>query len=64
MSETITWIPVAERLPDSDLTVLVSAPACSEPIWLGYHDGSEWLSAESAQIDVTHWADMPKGPAA
>lgn len=63
LTETITWIPVAEGLPDADLTVQVVTEGCAEPTWLGYLDGDVWRDVENTEIVVTHWADMLKGPA-
>lgn len=57
------WIAVADEIPDSDITVLVYAPAQTDPVWLGYHDGDVWLSVDGTPIDVTHWADLPEPPA-
>lgn len=59
-----TWISVGETLPDSDITVLICAPGGDEPVWLGYWDGYEWryvdgVLAESDEITVTHWGDLP-----
>lgn len=61
MNETLTWHPVAQELPDADLTVLVNTRGCEEPVWLGFLDGETWRDTDGAEIDVTHWADMPKG---
>lgn len=66
LTETITWRPVAEGLPDSDITVLVAIDTTtphSEPVWLGYLDGDEWRDVEGDVITVTHWAPMLDGPA-
>ena len=69
--ETITWIPVAECLPDEDETVLVYEPTSSEPVWLGYLNGDtgRWYDVDDVDDGyrmtsraVTHWAEMPKGP--
>lgn len=61
--EVITWRAVGEQLPDADLTVLVRTRNSDEPVWLGYLDGEEWRDVEGLEIDVTHWAEMPKGGA-
>lgn len=66
--ETISWISVAEQLPDADTTVLVCAPRSSEPIWLGYYDeeDSSWHSVDVIEYDegdVIAWARMPSGVA-
>lgn len=63
-TETILW-QSAERLPDSDLSVLVYAPACDEPVWIGFYDGDGWVSADGAMYRKGHvkaWANLPAGP--
>ncbi|CAN5355164.1 hypothetical protein BH09VER1_BH09VER1_28690 [soil metagenome] len=70
ITEIITWIPIAESFPDSDLTVLGFNKDWDEPIWPCYLDGEEWFSAEgdllswegADNIEPTHWAQFPKGP--
>ena len=66
--ETITWIPVTERLPDEDETVLIYAPTSDEPVWLGFMSvyTGHWYDADDGyrmtSRAVTHWAAIPKGP--
>ena len=62
----MSWIPVTERLPDDELTVLVALADSDEPVWLGYHDADGWYYIDGAPADenVTHWQPMPEGPAA
>lgn len=62
--ETITWVSVNERLPACGINVLVEidgevnvARLLLCRLWKGFmcdllHD----------TYDVTHWAEMPKGP--
>lgn len=59
-----TWTPCADALPDSDLTVIVHSPESDEPIWLGYHDGHEWIDVSGAPYKeaVTHWMNFPEPP--
>lgn len=57
-----SWIACADELPDEELTVLVYAPAQPDPVWLGYLDQGMWLSVEGADLDVTHWMDLPEPP--
>lgn len=61
-----SWTPVAERLPDDDITVLIAVKDSDEPVWVGYHDGEDgWCSASDAiPIDgmVTHWMPLPEAP--
>lgn len=68
--ETITWIPVTERLPDADEMVLIYDPTHYKPVWLGYligiGDTGRWYDVDdnyhmTAQA-ITHWAEIPKGP--
>lgn len=63
--ETITWYPVAERLPDADLTVLIKHGAPGEDeVTEGFLDGETWRYAESGGTCplVRYWAEMPEGP--
>lgn len=60
---TATWIPVTERLPDDDITVIVALGCSDEPVWLGYHDADGWSTVDAVpHFDVTHWMPMPEGP--
>lgn len=65
-SEQIDWLPTSASRPDDDETVMIAAVDLSEPVWLGYHDGSrqQWYSVEGDNLTghVTHWARMPAGP--
>lgn len=69
--ETISWIAVADALPDSETTVLVHAPGSDEPVWLGYYDDGSWFAIGGEEYgnedefaaEVTSWATMPMGPA-
>lgn len=59
------WIPLTERLPDDDITVLVAVKDVDEPVWLAYHDEHGWFSATDGvplTALVTHWRQMPEGP--
>lgn len=58
------WIPVYERLPDDEITVLIALQDSEEPVWIGYHDGDGWhyASGEPAGDNVTHWQHMIEGP--
>lgn len=61
LTTPITWIPVAEQLPDDDITVLVAGLE----VELGYHSDGEWISpiGDGALLDTpTHWADLPEHP--
>lgn len=60
-AELLEWHAVADRQPDSDITVLM---------WVGVEWFSGWLDADgwhdaasgALVDDVTHWAE-PEGPA-
>jgi hypothetical protein len=58
------WIPVNERLPDEDITVMLHQPDTSDPWILGSRDGDDWRTQDGCWIiyGVTHWADLPAGP--
>lgn len=68
MIETIEWVPVAERLPDDEQTVLICTTGTAEPVWLGYYytqegrNEAEWRDTEGDAVNVTHWSPMPAGP--
>lgn len=62
--ETITWHDVNDRLPGVGITVLARTDDDELPVWPAYlrYDG-EWNHCDtSATCEVSHWADMPKGP--
>lgn len=55
------WIPVAERLPEKDETVII----CTDKnfIYAGELIGDTWfLDNDSWTATVTHWMPMPKPP--
>jgi hypothetical protein len=58
------WIPVSERLPDDDLTVMIAMAESDEPWWLGYHSHGGWHCVDATQpaSAVTHWKPMEAGP--
>lgn len=65
--EKIHWSVAADSLPDVDETVHICMPGDDEPVWLGYFDGTTWITAEGFPIAdglVTYWAPMLKGPEA
>ena len=64
-----SWTRCADELPDSDTTVLIYSPSpdASEPVWLGYHDGTVWRDIDNipfAVSGVTHWMHLPEPPPA
>lgn len=65
MIEKIHWLNASEQRPDADETVLIAIPTHDDPIWLGYFDGTTWITAEGLPLSdhtVTAWAHMPGGP--
>ena len=56
------WIPVTERLPESDVFVL----GCSEGVlvFFGFFKAKTWydLVFECQVLGVTHWMPMPEPP--
>ena len=68
--ETITWVPVAERLPDAELNVLCfdqESMAVCEGFLDGEHDDGSplWRDSSATWVTlgcVTHWAKRPRGP--
>ena len=53
------WIPVTERLPENDKTVLVWNRRNSREYFDVYDHGS-WIILESE--DITHWMPLPEPP--
>lgn len=63
-TETLTWTPVTEQLPDDDVTVLTEHPIFDEPVWLGYHHDGVWYTVDGNPLPhgmVKAWAEMPVG---
>ena len=57
--ESLRWIPISERLPDADLTVMLQME--DGEIWTGFHDGDDgwrYVSADLAS-GVRAWRAMP-----
>ena len=44
------WI--TDSLPDSEITVLLRLGGQDEPIWIGFHDGANWLTAQADRVEV------------
>ena len=61
LTETITWIPVSERLPDDDLLVLTFIAG---EVYPGHTLDGDWYWERNHKPSPqpTHWAEMPKGP--
>lgn len=67
-TETITWIKVADAMPDAETNVLCFDEE-SMAVMEGFFDGWEydgrqvWRDVERCELGiVTHWAEMPRGP--
>lgn len=62
--EQLTWHATADESPDDESTVLIRSPRLDPPVWLGYLSAGQWWSVDAEPVrDVTHWAQMPEGPA-
>ena len=65
MIEKIHWNKPADCMPDADETVLIFSTHSDEPVWLGYYDGTTWITVEGfpmAYNEVAYWSPMPRGP--
>ncbi|MFY7751545.1 MAG: hypothetical protein ACOVQU_07085 [Exiguobacterium acetylicum] len=64
LEEKLQWVP-AITPPDEGMIVLVATPSPGEPVWPGYLEDGIWRFADgnSTGYEVTHWAEMPAGPA-
>lgn len=59
-TEVITWIPIAEQVPDDDTTVLLDH-ADADP-WPGWYTDGQWYQADAMPVDPPkYWAHMPEG---
>lgn len=62
------WIPVSERLPEDETTVLVSHTNVGRHVWFGKWDGEVWRRSDNLSDDdklhttVTHWQPLPAPP--
>lgn len=55
------WIDASERVPESDLTVLVATDDFQ--VAAGFHDGDDWrFEQDAGKPIVTHWMDLPVHP--
>lgn len=64
-TETITWTPSSDRLPDDDSLVLVHTPDRAEPVDVGFYFDGQWRTIDGFPVqdeEVVHWAVMPVGP--
>lgn len=66
LAQTVTWIPVEERLPDSDVNVFIATAIGTRHV--GYYNGKQWRNRPHSTVDtpikssVTHWAEPLKHP--
>ena len=64
LNTQIVWVPVAERLPDDELTVLVATEAGE--VGQGALDADQWRWSDPGVLIVTdvvtHWAELPLHP--
>lgn len=62
-SPPTAWIPVSERLPDDDMSVMIACKG-NEPVWIGHHDVADWYNCNGEPITslVTHWKPIEAGP--
>lgn len=57
------WIPITDRLPDDDATVLIAMD--DGEVWTGYLDAGLWRYVSGEPITfarITHWMDFPEPP--
>jgi hypothetical protein len=56
------WVPVKERLPESNRVLLLYESHCCE-VDAGYFTGTSWRwDDNSVAEDVTHWMPLPEPP--
>ena len=60
------WIPVSERLPEDEKTVIVAIndvlEHTNEVARLTYLGNGNWWSWKSERYIVTHWMPLPESP--
>lgn len=58
------WIPVTERLPDDDMSVMIALRDDADDVWIGWHDGEMGWVCDNGPLGerVTHWMPLPNGP--
>lgn len=59
------WVDVRDHLPDDEMTVLVATRADDGEVTLAWHCHELWRDCGSGSMlsGVTHWMDIPEGPA-
>ncbi|MDN3578686.1 DUF551 domain-containing protein [Chitinimonas viridis] len=59
----LPWNNTQRSMPDAGISVLVFSPLAPEPVWMGYHDGADWMYVDGVPATgVTHWSPVPPGP--
>lgn len=58
------WIPVSERLPENDTTVLVYRPSMTKQVRTSYYFNGfhEWQFDIHGNEVITHWMPFPEPP--
>jgi hypothetical protein len=64
LKRELVWVPVAEAMPDDEMTVLVASDAGEPDISLAWHADGEWRDCGTAEIigHVSHWMHLPEHP--
>lgn len=64
-TETITWVPVEQAMPDDDRLVLLELRDENEPVWIGLWNGEMWcdLIGMPMACKVSAWTYPPAGRA-
>src|SRR5688500_18836416 len=63
VSEVSSWVPVTERLPDDEMTVLIALD--DGEVWTGFVDAERWHYVSGDPVDrqnVEHWMHFPEPP--
>lgn len=62
-NEKGSWFDARLVLPDADITVLIVCPDESDPVWMGYYDGTKWFAIDgSVEVMVSHWRPLLAAP--
>jgi hypothetical protein len=64
LKQRFGWIPVTERLPDDDMSVMIALRDDADDVWIGWHDGDMGWVCDNGPLGerVTHWMPLPEGP--
>jgi hypothetical protein len=60
-TSTVHWIPIAERLPEDDRSVMIHNAANEPATWIGWYEEEEgtWYEVSGSRIEVALWAEIP-----